>query len=101
MVASSCRPSTGAKHAQSSESPSQFPARPFGVECGADVSLKSRMGDVDPEADLRGFGMECTALEMEMRDFSGKTAFVTGGASGIGFALAKAFLQAGMNVMLA
>jgi NAD(P)-dependent dehydrogenase (short-subunit alcohol dehydrogenase family) len=38
---------------------------------------------------------------MEMRDFNGKTAFVTGGASGIGFALAKAFLQAGMNVMLA
>jgi NAD(P)-dependent dehydrogenase (short-subunit alcohol dehydrogenase family) len=36
-----------------------------------------------------------------MRDFSGKTAFVTGGASGIGFALAKGFLQAGMNVMLA
>jgi NAD(P)-dependent dehydrogenase (short-subunit alcohol dehydrogenase family) len=38
---------------------------------------------------------------MEMRDFNGKTAFVTGGAGGIGFALAKAFLQAGMNVMLA
>ncbi len=36
-----------------------------------------------------------------MQDFNGKTAFVTGGASGIGFALAKAFLQAGMNVMLA
>lgn len=36
-----------------------------------------------------------------MQDFNGRTAFVTGGASGIGFALAKAFLQAGMNVMLA
>ncbi len=36
-----------------------------------------------------------------MQDFNGKTAFVTGGASGIGFALAKGFLQAGMNVMLA
>ncbi len=36
-----------------------------------------------------------------MQDFSGKTAFVTGGASGIGFALAKGFLEVGMNVMLA
>ena len=36
-----------------------------------------------------------------MREFKGKTAFVTGGASGIGFAMAKAFAERGMNVMLA
>jgi NAD(P)-dependent dehydrogenase (short-subunit alcohol dehydrogenase family) len=36
-----------------------------------------------------------------MRDFAGKTAFVTGGASGIGLALGRAFAQAGMKVMLA
>jgi NAD(P)-dependent dehydrogenase (short-subunit alcohol dehydrogenase family) len=36
-----------------------------------------------------------------MQDFAGKTAFVTGGASGIGLALARGFLDAGMNVMLA
>jgi len=36
-----------------------------------------------------------------MRDLVGKTAFVTGGASGIGFALGRAFAEAGMNVMLA
>jgi NAD(P)-dependent dehydrogenase (short-subunit alcohol dehydrogenase family) len=36
-----------------------------------------------------------------MRDLVGKTAFITGGASGIGFALARAFAQSGMNVMLA
>jgi len=36
-----------------------------------------------------------------MRDFAGKTAFVTGGASGIGLALGVAFAQAGMKVMLA
>ncbi len=36
-----------------------------------------------------------------MRDFTGKTVFVTGGASGIGLALARAFAKAGMNVMLA
>ena len=36
-----------------------------------------------------------------MREFKGKTAFVTGGASGIGLALGRAFAQAGMKVMLA
>lgn len=36
-----------------------------------------------------------------MREFAGKTAFVTGGASGIGFALGRAFVEAGMKVMLA
>jgi NAD(P)-dependent dehydrogenase (short-subunit alcohol dehydrogenase family) len=36
-----------------------------------------------------------------MRDFSGKTAFVTGGACGIGLALARAFGRRGMNVAMA
>lgn len=36
-----------------------------------------------------------------MQDLVGKTAFVTGGANGIGFALGQAFAEAGMNVMLA
>ena len=36
-----------------------------------------------------------------MREFAGKTAFVTGGASGIGLALGRAFAAAGMKVMLA
>src|SRR3954469_12791847 len=39
--------------------------------------------------------------EIIMDVFAGKTAFVTGGASGIGLALGRAFAQAGMNVMLA
>jgi NAD(P)-dependent dehydrogenase (short-subunit alcohol dehydrogenase family) len=36
-----------------------------------------------------------------MQDFASKTAFVTGGASGIGLALGQAFVAAGMKVMLA
>lgn len=36
-----------------------------------------------------------------MRTLSGKTAFITGGASGIGFGIARALLGAGMNVVVA
>ena len=36
-----------------------------------------------------------------MQDFRGKTAFITGGASGIGLGMARAFGHAGMNVVLA
>jgi NAD(P)-dependent dehydrogenase (short-subunit alcohol dehydrogenase family) len=36
-----------------------------------------------------------------MTDPSGKTAFITGGASGIGLGIAGAFLEAGMNVVIA
>jgi NAD(P)-dependent dehydrogenase (short-subunit alcohol dehydrogenase family) len=36
-----------------------------------------------------------------MQQLAGKTAFVTGGASGIGLALGQAFARAGMKVMLA
>lgn len=36
-----------------------------------------------------------------MRDFKGKTAFITGGASGIGLGLAQTFAEAGMNIVIA
>jgi NAD(P)-dependent dehydrogenase (short-subunit alcohol dehydrogenase family) len=36
-----------------------------------------------------------------MHELQGRTAFVTGGASGIGLALGRAFAQSGLNVMLA
>jgi NAD(P)-dependent dehydrogenase (short-subunit alcohol dehydrogenase family) len=36
-----------------------------------------------------------------MRDFAGKTAFVTGGANGIGLSMGYVFAEAGMRVMLA
>jgi NAD(P)-dependent dehydrogenase (short-subunit alcohol dehydrogenase family) len=37
---------------------------------------------------------------MHMKDLAGKTAFVTGAASGIGFGIASALAQAGVKVML-
>ncbi len=38
---------------------------------------------------------------MPITDFAGKTAFITGGASGIGLAMARSFAARGANVMLA
>jgi NAD(P)-dependent dehydrogenase (short-subunit alcohol dehydrogenase family) len=46
-------------------------------------------------------GFEDHEMRTCMRDFTDKTAFVTGGASGIGLALGRAFAEAGMKVMLA
>ena len=39
--------------------------------------------------------------EITIQELAGKTAFVTGAASGIGFALSRTFAEAGMKVMLA
>ncbi|MDB5662855.1 MAG: short-chain dehydrogenase [Sphingomonas bacterium] len=38
---------------------------------------------------------------MAIKDLSGKNAFITGGASGIGLGMAQAFVRAGMKVMIA
>src|SRR5262245_57382727 len=35
-----------------------------------------------------------------MRDFCGKVAFITGGSSGIGLGIAKAFVDVGMKVII-
>lgn len=35
-----------------------------------------------------------------MKEFSGKTAFITGGSTGIGFGMATVFARAGMNVVI-
>jgi NAD(P)-dependent dehydrogenase (short-subunit alcohol dehydrogenase family) len=40
-------------------------------------------------------------LEIVMRELEGRTAFITGGANGVGFGMAHAFLGAGMNVVVA
>jgi NAD(P)-dependent dehydrogenase (short-subunit alcohol dehydrogenase family) len=50
---------------------------------------------------MAGLGQNPEITGTIMRELTGKTAFVTGGASGIGLALGQAFAEAGMNVMLA
>ena len=36
-----------------------------------------------------------------MQEFNGKTVFITGGASGVGLGIAKAFAKANANVVIA
>ena len=36
-----------------------------------------------------------------MQEFNGKTVFITGGASGVGLGIAKAFARANANVVIA
>src|SRR4030088_1508117 len=50
---------------------------------------------------MTGLGHNQEIAGTIMLEFAGKTAFVTGGASGIVFALGRAFAEAGMKVMLA
>ncbi len=45
--------------------------------------------------------MYCLLAEGFMKEVTGKTAFITGGANGIGLGMAQAFCKAGMNVMIA
>jgi NAD(P)-dependent dehydrogenase (short-subunit alcohol dehydrogenase family) len=46
-----------------------------------------------------GFLIILNREQNAMRDLTGKMAFVTGDASGIGFALTRGFLEAGMKVV--
>lgn len=43
---------------------------------------------------------ECSDLKTPLRDVAGKVAFVTGGDSGIGLGMARAFTDAGMKVVI-
>src|ERR1700733_14030728 len=47
-----------------------------------------------------GAGASCPAVPTPMRNVEGKVAFITGGDSGIGLGIARAFTDAGMKVVI-
>ncbi|HTW37155.1 MAG TPA: SDR family NAD(P)-dependent oxidoreductase [Steroidobacteraceae bacterium] len=51
-------------------------------------------------ASAAGGPSECPAVPTPMRDVEGKVAFITGGDSGIGLGIARAFTDAGMKVVI-
>src|ERR1700761_8384683 len=79
----------------------------FGDECRVG-SRTDAQGIRDHVPRTRGWREASRAIQFSrfegsgvMKDFRGKTAFITGGASGIGLSMARAFGHAGMNVVLA
>ena len=47
-----------------------------------------------------GDSIGCSKLQAPMRDVHGKTAFITGGDSGVGLGIARAFANAGMRIVI-
>src|SRR5687767_1289887 len=43
---------------------------------------------------------KCPDIKLPMKDVEGKVAFITGGSSGIGLGIARAFADAGMKIIV-
>src|ERR1700722_7573282 len=80
----------------------QYRIRPRADAQGTDGGArdKATIGGTDRALRRSRNGHQGTRAGSMIQDFKGKTAFITGGASGIGFGMAHAFGRAGMNVVI-
>jgi NAD(P)-dependent dehydrogenase (short-subunit alcohol dehydrogenase family) len=67
-----------------------------GATATAGLLRTGRLVAADPAASTAS----CPAVPTPMRDVAGKVAFITGGDSGIGLGIARAFTDAGMKVVI-
>lgn len=56
------------------------------------------LGATESEADTQSG--KCPDVKIPMKDVEGKVAFITGGSSGIGLGIARAFADAGMKIII-
>jgi NAD(P)-dependent dehydrogenase (short-subunit alcohol dehydrogenase family) len=66
----------------------------------AAAALPGLCGATPPATSATPSGSACADLKAPMRDVEGKVAFITGGSSGIGLGIARAFVDAGMKVVI-
>jgi len=67
---------------------------------GSAVALTAGMPARADDAQGKTAPGECPAVPTPMKDVEGKVAFITGGDSGIGLGIARAFTDAGMKVVI-
>ena len=67
---------------------------------GSAVALTAGMPARADDAQGKAAPGECPAVPTPMKDVEGKVAFITGGDSGIGLGIARAFTDAGMKVVI-
>jgi NAD(P)-dependent dehydrogenase (short-subunit alcohol dehydrogenase family) len=67
---------------------------------GSAAALTAGMSAKADDAQGKATAGECPVVPTPMKDVEGKVAFITGGDSGIGLGIARAFTDAGMKVVI-
>lgn len=67
---------------------------------GASAAMLPAMGRAEASAAKEASPKNCPEIKIPMKEVASKVAFITGGSSGIGLGIAKAFVDAGMKVVI-
>lgn len=70
------------------------------VAAGTSAALVPGLTAAQGKPSTEGSPASCPAVPTPMKDVEGKVAFITGGNSGIGLGIARAFTDAGMKVVI-